>query len=343
MADRSFAESQREKEDAPAAGGRSAVLLVNLGTPDTPTPAAVRRYLREFLSDRRVVDYPRVLWLPILYGIILNIRPAKTARAYKKIWRDDTNESPLRYFTRRQADALRTCLDNQTIVEWAMRYGEPSISSQLAALKERGCKRVLIVPLYPQYSATTTETVNDAVSLALGNMGWRPTLETLPPFYAEPAYISAMAAVARRRLAALDWAPERILLSFHGLPQRYSESGDPYASHCVETARLLRVEMGWTEDFAPLTFQSKFGPEKWLEPATDATLENLASEGVKRVAVITPGFFSDCIETLEEIAIAGREQFLSAGGEKFDAIPCLNDTSEAIALLDALVRHQSAP
>ncbi|MFQ5562035.1 MAG: ferrochelatase [Parvularculaceae bacterium] len=342
MADRPNASATRPPEHPPIAEPRVGVLLVNLGTPDAANAGAVRRYLREFLSDRRVVDYPRAVWLPILYGIILNVRPAKTARAYSAIWRADSNESPLRYFTRRQADALSEGLGGDIAVDWAMRYGAPPIAGRLAALKEKGCERILIVPLYPQYSATTTATVNDAVFRALEKMRWQPAIRTMPPFHDTPAYIGALTAVARRRLEELDWAPERVLISFHGLPQRYFDAGDPYFCHCSKTARLLRAEMRWSEEFAPMTFQSKFGPEKWLEPATDVTLEKLAGEGVRRVAVMTPGFVSDCIETLEEIAIAGRSQFLAAGGEAFDAIPCINDAPETVALLDALVRRETA-
>ena len=316
------------------------VLLVNLGTPDAPTSRAVRRYLREFLSDRRIVELPRALWLPILYGVILNVRPPATARNYAKIWRTESSESPLRYYTRRQAQDLAAALGEEIVVDWAMRYGTPSVAERLDALTAAGRRRILIVPLYPQYSATTTASVADAVFDAMRAMRWLPEIRMAPAFHDEPAYIDALAAVAHRRLGELDWAPERVVISFHGLPQRYFEAGDPYPCHCAKTARLLRTAMGWTERYAPLAYQSKFGREPWLEPATDATLTKLAEGGVKNVAVITPGFVADCIETLEEIAIAGRETFLAAGGKNFDAIPCINDAPETATLLETLIRRE---
>ncbi|MEQ8936346.1 MAG: ferrochelatase [Amphiplicatus sp.] len=321
---------------------RTGVMLVNLGTPAEPTAAAVRTYLAEFLSDRRIVDYPRALWLPILYGVILTVRPARSARAYAKIWRKEENESPLRTYTRRQADLLKPAFGEEVIIDWAMRYGEPSIRRRLSALREQGCTRILVIPLYPQYSATTTASVHDAVFDAVRAMRWQPALRLAPAFHDMPAYIGALAATARRRLASLSWAPERIIISFHGLPERYLTEGDPYHCHCQKTARLLREEMGWSDAFAPLAFQSRFGREKWLGPATDGTIAKLAADGVKRLAIITPGFVADCIETLEEIGIAGKEQFLEAGGEAFDAIPCLNDDPEMIALLEAIARREAA-
>ena len=317
------------------------VLLVNLGTPDAAEAGAVRRYLREFLSDERIVDLPRALWLPVLYGVILNVRPAATARNYAKIWRKESDESPLRYYTRRQSDLLGESLSGVS-VDWAMRYGNPSVASRLQAMKENGCERILVIPLYPQYSATTTASVADAVFDAVKSMRWQPAIRMAPAFHDEPDYISALATVTRRHLAAQAQAPERVVISFHGLPQRYFNAGDPYHCHCSKTARLLREEMGWTEEFAPLAFQSKFGREKWLEPATDATICKLAGEGVKSLAVIMPGFVSDCIETLEEIDIAARETFMAAAGETFTSIPCLNDAPEMIDLLDALARRETA-
>lgn len=321
---------------------RVGILLVNLGTPDAATPAAVKRYLREFLSDERIVDLPRALWLPILHGVILNVRPAATAKNYAKIWRTESNESPLRYFTRTQAEKLATRMGDEIIVDWAMRYGSPSIRDQITAMKEQGVTRLVVAPLYPQYSATTTASVTDAVFAALADMRWQPALRIAPPFHDDPAYIAALAEVTRVHIAALGWQPERVLLSYHGLPERYLLAGDPYYCHCAKTSRLLRAQMGWSEDFAPLVFQSKFGREKWLEPATEATLKELGAQGVKRVAVITPAFVSDCIETLEEIAITGREVFLEAGGEALAAIPCLNDKDPMIDLLETLMRRESA-
>ncbi len=318
------------------------VLLVNLGTPDQATPGAVRRYLREFLSDSRIVDLPRALWLPILYGVILTIRPGPTAKNYKKIWREESNESPLRYYTRAQAESLGKRLGGTIMVDWAMRYGSPSIADRLNALKQQGCSRILIIPLYPQYSATTTASVADAVFDAIKKMRWQPAIRIAPAFHDDPVYIDGLANITRHRLGQRAQGPERVLISFHGLPQRYFDAGDPYHCHCAKTARLLREKMGWTEEFAPMTFQSKFGREKWLEPATVATIETLAGEGVKNIAVITPGFVSDCIETLEEIDIAARQTFTSAGGENFDAIPCLNESDEMIDLLEALTRRETA-
>jgi len=313
------------------------VLLVNLGTPDAPTPDAVRRYLSEFLSDPRIVDMPRILWLPLLHGVILNIRPKATARDYSKIWRIESNESPLRYYTRAQAQAVKKIFGDGPAIDWAMRYGQPSVASRIGALRDQGCTRLLIVPLYPQYSATTTASVDDAVMLK--DMAWRPEIRTAAAFPGEPDYIKALASVTREELG--EAAPERVIISFHGLPQRYVDAGDPYYAHCSETARLLRIEMGWAEGYAPMTFQSKFGRGKWLAPATEATVLKLAGEGVKNIAVITPGFVADCIETLSEIDIALRKTFLAAGGAQFKTIACLNDTPEMAGLLETIILREA--
>ncbi len=337
------------EDHPPVRQGKIGVLLVNLGTPEGTDPTSVRRYLREFLSDKRVVDYPRAVWMPVLHGIILNTRPPKTGRAYAKIWRKDTGESPLRFFTRNQADQVRLALragapdgkgDDRVMIDWAMRYGVPAIHDRLTVLQEAGCNRILIVPLYPQYSATTTGTVNDEVFRWMMRAPWQPAIRTAPAFHDHPVYIDALKAVTERHLAETGFDPERVILSFHGLPQRYFETGDPYHCHCAKTARLLREAMGWSVDFAPLAFQSKFGPEKWLGPATDAVIEKAAHDGIKRLAVMTPGFVADCIETLEEIAIEGAEEFREAGGEDFTAIPCLNDTAEMADLLKAIVSEE---
>ncbi|MEO1310739.1 MAG: ferrochelatase [Pseudomonadota bacterium] len=319
---------------------RVGVLLVNLGTPDAAEPKAVRRYLKEFLSDRRVIDYPKALWAPILHGIILNTRPAKTAKAYASIWMEDENASPLAYYTQRHSDLLAERLGGAAVVDYAMRYGNPSIKSRLRALQEKGCDRILIVPLYPQYSATTTATVCDAAFDALKELRWTPAVRIAPPFHDEMRYIKALGESVRRAFAKAGSLPERVVISFHGLPERYFLEGDPYHCHCQKTARLLREEMGWTKDYAPITFQSKFGPETWLGPATDATLHRFADEGVKDVAVITPGFVADCIETLEEIGIAAKEDFVEAGGRSLLQIPCLNDAPEAIDLYETIVRRE---
>ena len=310
------------------------VLLVNLGTPEAPTPAAVRRYLGEFLSDPSLVDLPRALWLPILRGVILNLRPAKTARAYAAIWRRDTDESPLRHYTRRQAERLQERLQGRAAVAYAMRYGAPSIAEGLASLRAAGARRIRVLPLYPQYSRTTTASVADAVRTAPA----AERTEILPAFFDHPAYIAALSGEARRHLALLAHPPERVLLSFHALPRRYVARGDPYRDQCVRTAALLRAAMGWPEDYAPMTFQSKFGPGAWLEPATEKTLIALAKAGVRRVAVMTPGFVSDCIETLEEIAMRGRAAFLAHGGAELAALPCLNDSDAMADLLEQLTQ-----
>lgn len=323
----------------PIRAGKIGVLIVNLGTPEAPTAHAVRRYLAEFLSDARVVDLPRALWLPILYGVILNVRPARSAKAYAKIWTEEG--SPLRLHTKSAARALFDRLGETAIVDFAMRYGAPSIGERINALKEAGADRILIVPLYPQYSRSTTASVADAAFDALTAMKWQPALRFAPPFHDDPAYIDALKNVADRRLSSLGWAPERVILSFHGTPKRHLDEGDPYYCQCAKTARLIRAAMAWSEDFAPLAFQSKFGREEWLTPATDATIREFADKGVKRIAVMTPGFTADCLETLEEIAIAGAEAFCAAGGEQFAAIPCLNSTEPMIDLLERIVRREA--
>ncbi len=319
---------------------RTGVLLVNLGTPDAPTPGAVRRYLAEFLSDPRVVDYPRLLWLPLLHGVILNIRPARSAEAYAKIW--TAGGSPLRVYAERAAAALGEKLGARAIVDFAMRYGEPSIATRIRALQAAGCGRIVVVPLYPQHSRSTTASVGDAVFEALRPLVWQPAVRMAAAYHDHPAYIAALAASARDSLGALGWAPERIILSFHGTPKRHLDEGDPYHCHCLKTARLLRESMGWSEAFAPVAFQSRFGREEWLGPSTDDMIAQAAQNGVRRLAVMTPGFLADCLETLEEIAIGGRERFHENGGEDFAALPCLNDSSYMTAFLEALVEREGA-
>ncbi len=319
---------------------RVGILLVNLGTPEAPTPAAVRRYLAEFLSDRRVVDYPRILWLPLLHGVILTIRPARSAHAYRKIW--TKSGSPLRVYTEGAAKALAARLRPRAIVDFAMRYGEPRIASRIAALQAQGCDRILIVPLYPQHSRSTTASVGDAAFDALKALVWQPAIRMAAAYHDDPAYIGALARSARESLAALDWAPERIIISFHGAPRRHLTEGDPYHCHCMKTARLLRAAMGWSEAFAPVAFQSRFGREEWLGPATADTIAASARDGIRRLAVITPGFLADCLETLEEIAMGGRDTFKASGGEQFAALPCLNDSVYMTDLLEALVAREAA-
>jgi ferrochelatase len=317
------------------ASPRIAVLITNLGTPDAPETGAVRRYLAQFLSDRRVVEISPLLWQPILRGIILNVRPAKSAAAYREVWGPDG--SPLASITKAQARALQARMGSDVLVEYAMRYGNPGIGQRVAELKAMGCQRVLLAPLYPQYCGATTATANDAAFAEMAKMRWQPAIRTLPPYHDDPAYIGALAADVRRHLAALDFEPERLLASFHGMPQRTLDLGDPYHCHCRKTARLLAEELGRPVDVA---FQSRFGRAKWLEPATDHTLEQLARDGVRRIAVVSPGFSADCLETLEEIAIRGKEQFMEAGGSDFAYLPCLNDGDAGMAMLETLVRRE---
>jgi ferrochelatase len=310
------------------------VLLINLGTPDAPEARAVRRYLAEFLSDPRVVEIPAIAWKPILHGFILRTRPRKSAEAYNQIW---TNEgSPLRAIAHRQAEALRKVLP-EVRVHSAMRYGHPGIAAAIEKMTSEGCTRILVAPLYPQYSAATTATANDAVFAALARMRFQPTLRTLPPYYDDPLYIEALRANLTRQLAALDFEPQRLLLSFHGMPQRTLALGDPYHCHCRKTARLVSEALGRDVDVA---FQSRFGRAKWLEPATDATLAAYPEDGVKRIAVATPGFAADCLETLEELGIRGRETFRSHGGEQFALLDCLNDSPEGMTMLRQVVERE---
>jgi protoporphyrin/coproporphyrin ferrochelatase len=312
------------------------VLLINLGTPDAPEARAVRRYLAEFLSDPRVIEIPAIAWKPILHGIILRTRPKRSAEAYNQIW---TNEgSPLRAIAARQAKALRTRL-RQVSVHYAMRYGHPGIAAALDNMTAEGCTRILAAPLYPQYCAATTATANDAVFGALARMRRQPALRTLPAYYDDAVYIDALATSLKRQLGDLDFEPERLLLSFHGMPVRTLDLGDPYHCHCRKTARLLGDALGREVDMA---FQSKFGRAKWLEPATEATLAGYPKEGVKSVAVAAPGFSVDCIETLEELGIRGRKTFLEAGGEQFALLDCLNDSPEGIGMLERLISRELA-
>ncbi len=312
------------------------VLLINLGTPDAPDAAAVRRYLAEFLSDTRVIEIPRIAWKPILHGIILRTRPAKSAEAYKKIW---TNEgSPLRAIARRQAEALRARLPGVS-VHYAMRYGKPGIAAAVDNMLAEGCTRILAAPLYPQYCAATTATANDALFGALARMRWQPALRILPPYYDDPHYIGALAASLKRQLAALPFKPDRVLLSFHGMPARTLELGDPYHCHCHKTERLLSAALGFNVDIA---FQSKFGRAQWLAPATDAMLAAYPKQGVRRIAIAAPGFSVDCVETLEELGIRGRDTFRTAGGDQFALLECLNDSREGMDMLDHLIGRELA-
>ena len=313
------------------------VLLVNLGTPNAPEPGAVRHYLKEFLSDPRVIEIPQLVWQPILRGIILTTRPARSARAYRKIWTEAG--SPLAAITAAQAKALEGAFGDRVIVDHAMRYGRPAIADRIDALKQAGCDRILIAPLYPQYCAATTATANDEAFACLRRMRWQPAVRTLPPYHADPAYIEALRLRLEEGLAALDFEPQAILASFHGMPERTLELGDPYHCHCQKTARLLGEATGRE---LTITFQSRFGRAKWLEPATDTTLAALPGQGIKRVAIIAPGFSADCLETLEELAIRGRETFLEAGGTDFAYLPCLNDSEAGMTMLRALLARELA-
>lgn len=326
----------------PVRQGRIGVLLANLGTPEATDYWTVRRYLAEFLSDYRVIELPKWKWYPILYGIILNIRPQKTGANYKTIWDRQRDESPLRTITRSQAEKLAAAFAGEpnVSVEWGMRYGTPSMASAVNRLREQGCDRILSVPLYPQYAASTTATANDQLFRALMDMRWMPSIRTLPPYHDDPAYIEALARSVEAHLATLDFEPEVVLASYHGIPQRYFDAGDPYHCHCQKTTRLLRERLGWEKEKLITTFQSLFGREEWIKPYTEATVKKLAAEGVKRIAVINPGFSSDCIETLEEIDGEVREVFMHSGGENFAHIPCLNDTEDSIAMIEQLVRRE---
>jgi ferrochelatase len=312
------------------------VLLVNLGTPDSADAPAVRRYLKEFLSDSRVIENQGIVWQLVLNGIILPIRPRIKARDYRKIWNVERNESPLKTITRAQAEKLAAAfepLGRPIRVDWAMRYGNPSIESRLIELIKRGCERVLVMPLYPQYSAATTATVCDEVFRVLMLMRRQPTIRIAAPYYNDPIYIKALASSTGGELAALSFQPDVILASFHGMPEEYIRKGDPYQQHCIETTRLLREQLGFDESKLMLTFQSRFGRAKWLEPATDRTVKALAKRGIKNIAIVTPGFAADCLETLEEIAVENAHIFRKAGGENFAAIPCLNDSATGMEML----------
>ena len=331
-------DQQLPADHPPVKSGAIGVLLVNLGTPDAAEPGAVKRYLAEFLSDRRVVEIPPIAWQPILRGIILNTRPKKSAHAYRQVWTDAG--SPLAVITRQQAEAMQARLGNEANVDWAMRYGTPSIPDRLQALKNSGCERILLAPLYPQYSGATTATVVDKAADYLRTMRWQPALRTLPPYHDDPAYIDALASDLAKQLDALDFEPEVLLLSFHGMPERTLHLGDPYHCHCQKTSRLLQEKLHRPGLKFRTTFQSRFGRAKWLEPATDTVLAEEAKAGTKRLAIAAPGFSADCLETLEELAIQGREQFTEAGGEHFAALSCLNVSDPGLAMLETLLRRE---
>ena len=318
--------------------GKTGVLLINLGTPDSTSWWSIRKYLKEFLSDRRVIEVNPVIWQIILNLFILTFRPSKTAHAYKKIWRKDTNESPLLYFTRSQAEKLNSKIGNDNIiVDFAMRYGNPSIKSKLNNLKDLGCENIIILPLYPQYAAATTATVCDEVYRTLMKMRWQPSLKIIPHYESEPLYIEALKNSILKKIEEINWKPDLIIASYHGIPKKYFEKGDPYHCYCQKTSRLMSEK--YKQIPIKTTFQSRFGPQEWLQPYTDKILEGLPKEGKKNILVICPGFSSDCVETLEEIAIQGKESFMKSGGKNFDVIPCLNDNDDHINLIKKLISN----
>ncbi|RWM12026.1 MAG: ferrochelatase [Mesorhizobium sp.] len=327
---------------APIKAGKIGIMLINLGTPDGTDFKPMWRYLREFLSDPRVIELNKAIWYPILYGLVLTMRPKMSGANYARIWNRERNESPLRTFTRSQAEKLAGALADlpNVVVDWAMRYGNPSTESVARRLVEQGCERILSFPIYPQYSATTTATANDQLFRALMKIRNAPAIRSVPPYYDEPVYIEALARSIEQNLATLDFVPEVVIASYHGIPKPYSDKGDPYRAHCLETTRLLRARLGWDEKKLITTFQSRFGAQEWLQPYTDVTVEKLAKEGVKSIAIVNPGFSVDCIETLDEIGREAAETFHHAGGRNFAHIPCLNDSAEGMAVIEALVRRE---
>jgi len=322
------------------AHGKLGVLLLSLGTPDAPTYGAVRKYLAEFLSDPRVVETPRLIWLPILYGPILTFRPARSAKAYAKIWDRERDESPLRTFSRSQGEKLQEALGDAAHVAWAFRYGTPSTEDGLTALRDKGCDRILLFALYPQYSASTTATAYEKCFDVMRKMRWQPAVRTAPHYLDNPAYIPALAQSVKDSLGTLDWQPDKILASYHSIPKAYWDKGDPYPCHCFKTSRLLREALDTPEEQFVTSFQSRVGPTEWVSPYTDKTVAKLAQDGVKKLAVLAPAFSSDCLETLEEINMELRETFEENGGTHFHYIPCLNDTPLGMQVIEAVVRTE---
>lgn len=322
--------------------GKVGVLLVNLGTPEATSYWPMRRYLKEFLSDRRVIEVNPFVWWPILNLIILSKRPQASGKAYDEVWNRELDESPLKTVTRSQAEKLSAALaaDPRIEVEWAMRYGLPPIKDKLEALAAKGCERILLFPLYPQYAAATTATVNDKAFDALKTMRWQPAIRTVPQYCDDPAYIDALARSLEAHLASLHFEPDLVLTSYHGVPQEYLDKGDPYHCHCHKTTRLLQERLGWPDGRLMVTFQSRFGKAEWIKPYTDETVKGLPAKGVKRLVVMTPGFVTDCLETLEEIGGENAEYFHEAGGEHFSAVPCLNDSALGMAVIESVVRRE---
>ena len=319
------------------------VLLLNLGTPDATDFWSIRRYLKEFLSDPRVIEVNRILWSVILNLIILNIRPKISAKAYKEIWLEAADESPLRHHTRAQSEALSrrfTEIGVSVEVDWAMRYGTPAIGDRLEEMREKGCRKILLLALYPQYSATTTASAHDKAFQALQSMRWQPVIRTSPAYYNNEQYIKVLGKSIREHIKVLDWEPDVLLTSFHGLPKRYLDAGDPYHCQCAQTSRLIAEELGWNVEKVKLAFQSRFGREEWLKPYIQEVITELPAKGIKKIAIISPGFISDCVETLEEVAIGLKESFFEAGGKKFTYVPCLNSSEDSIDLLQKLVLNE---
>ena len=328
---------ENKQEHPPIKFGKTGVLIINLGTPDSTSWLDIRKYLKEFLSDRRVIEVNPIIWQFILNVFILTFRPSKTAKAYKEIWMQDKNISPLLHYTQKQAEKLSNLMSEKNLlIDYAMRYGNPSIRSKITSFHEMGCENLIILPLYPQYAAATTATVCDEVYRTLMKMRWQPSLKVVPHYESDPLYIEALVNSLNKKIKEINWKPDLILASYHGIPQKYFDKGDPYHCYCHKTTRLISER--FTSIEIKTTFQSRFGPEKWLQPYTDKTLENLPSEGKKNVLAICPGFSSDCVETLEEIQIQGKESFLDSGGENFDMVPCLNDNEDHIILLKSLIQ-----
>ena len=318
--------------------GKTGVLIINLGTPDSTGWFDIRKYLKEFLSDRRVIEVNPIIWQLILNLFILNLRPSKTAKAYKEIWMKDQNMSPLLYYTKRQSEEISKSFPNKNvIIDFAMRYGNPSIKSKISKLHEIGCENLVILPLYPQYAAATTATVCDEVYRTLMKMRWQPSLKIIPHYESDPIYINALVNSINKKIKEIDWKPDLIIASYHGIPKKYFDKGDPYHCYCHKTTRLISEKFNLVK--IKTTFQSRFGPQEWLQPYTDKTLENLPKEGIKNILTICPGFSSDCVETLEEILIQGKESFLKSGGKNFDMVPCLNDNEDHIFLLKSLIER----
>ena len=328
---------KKNTDHPPIKFGKTGVLIVNLGTPDSTSWFDIRKYLREFLSDKRVIEVNPFIWQIILNVFILNFRPSKTAKAYKEIWMEEKNISPLLYYTQKQSEKVANAISSEnTIIDFAMRYGNPSIKSKIARLHEDGCENLIILPLYPQYAAATTATVCDEVYRTLMKMRWQPSLKIIPHYESDPLYINALVNSINTKIKEINWKPDLIIASYHGIPKKYFDKGDPYHCYCHKTTRLISEKLNSFQ--IKTTFQSRFGPQEWLQPYTDKTLENLPKEGKKNVLTICPGFSSDCVETLEEILIQGKESFISSGGENFDMVPCLNDTDDHISLIKSLIQ-----